>query len=94
MVFIGNDEIFALSNQRRSMLRIDLFDFADNDGFATYDDFYIDDEKEGYKLHIGDYRGNIGKKTLIVFYTLKSKADRLRHRASQNVVYILKINFK
>ena len=60
-ILSGNDKIFALSNQRRSMLRIELLDFADEEGYATYDDFYIDDEKEGYRLHIGDYRGNVGK---------------------------------
>ncbi|XP_035211663.1 techylectin-5A-like, partial [Stegodyphus dumicola] len=58
--WLGNDKIFALSNQRKSTLRFDLLDFEDEDGFAVYDNFYVDDESEGYRLHLGDYRGNIG----------------------------------
>ncbi|XP_055948456.1 techylectin-5A-like [Argiope bruennichi] len=58
--WLGNDKIFALSNQRRSTLRIDLWDFEGNDGYANYDNFYIDDETQGYRLHLGDYRGIIG----------------------------------
>ncbi|GBM08564.1 Techylectin-5A [Araneus ventricosus] len=58
--WLGNDKIFALSNQRRSTLRFDLWDFEGDDGYATYDNFYIDDEAQGYRLHLGDYRGVIG----------------------------------
>ncbi|GFU00236.1 techylectin-5A [Nephila pilipes] len=58
--WLGNDKIFALSNQRRSTLRFDLLDFEGEDGYATYDDFYVDDENQGYRLHLGDYRGVIG----------------------------------
>ncbi|GIY03465.1 techylectin-5A [Caerostris darwini] len=58
--WLGNDKIFALSNQRRSTLRFDLMDFEGEDGYATYDNFYVDDESQAYRLHLGDYRGTIG----------------------------------
>ncbi|GIZ02545.1 techylectin-5A [Caerostris extrusa] len=58
--WLGNDKIFALSNQRRSALRFDLMDFEGEDGYATYDNFYVDDESQAYRLHLGDYRGTIG----------------------------------
>ncbi|XP_042910277.1 techylectin-like protein isoform X2 [Parasteatoda tepidariorum] len=58
--WLGNDKIFALSNQRPSTLRFDLFDFEGGRGFATYDNFYIEDESQAYRLHIGDYRGDVG----------------------------------
>ncbi|GFV95775.1 techylectin-5A [Trichonephila clavipes] len=59
-----NDKICSLSNQRRSTLRFDLVDFEGDDGSATYDNFFIDDEAQGYRLHLGDYRGVIGELTL------------------------------
>ncbi|XP_054712403.1 techylectin-5A-like [Uloborus diversus] len=58
--WLGNDKIFALSSQRDCELRFDLLDFENVGGFALYDHFYIDDENEGYRLHLGDYRGSIG----------------------------------
>ncbi|KAG8193149.1 hypothetical protein JTE90_006980 [Oedothorax gibbosus] len=89
--WLGNDKIFALSNQRRTTLRFDLLDFDGSDGYATYDDFYVDDEREGYRLHLGDYRGIIGDSfkghNLVRFSTRDRDND---NNAAQNCALLYK----
>lgn len=40
--WLGNDNIFLLTNQGRYQLRIDLWDFAENRVHALYSEFKID----------------------------------------------------
>ncbi|BFZ12542.1 hypothetical protein BsWGS_15581 [Bradybaena similaris] len=56
--WLGNDNIFLLTNQERYQLRIDLWDFSGNRVHALYSDFKIDGERDGYKLHISGYTGS------------------------------------
>uniref|UniRef100_A0A2C9JNA2 Fibrinogen C-terminal domain-containing protein n=1 Tax=Biomphalaria glabrata TaxID=6526 RepID=A0A2C9JNA2_BIOGL len=56
--WLGNDNIFLLTNQDRYQLRVDLWDFAGNRVYAVYSSFKIDGERDGYKLHITGYSGS------------------------------------
>ncbi|GIY30269.1 techylectin-5A [Caerostris darwini] len=58
--WLGNDNIFALSNQQLYSLRIDLKDVEGNKRYAVYDTFWIDDEDHKYTLHIKGYSGDAG----------------------------------
>ncbi|GBN94856.1 Techylectin-5A [Araneus ventricosus] len=58
--WIGNDNMFALTNQRLYSIRIDLQDFEGARRYAVYDTFWIDDENNKYTLHIKDYSGDAG----------------------------------
>ncbi|GIX85289.1 techylectin-5A [Caerostris darwini] len=58
--WLGNDNIYALSNQGPCEIRFDLEDIQGNRRFAVYKDFRIDDESRSYTLHIGNYSGDAG----------------------------------
>lgn len=58
--FLGNDNIFALSNQKLYSVRFDLKDATQDRRYALYDKFWIDDENHNYTLHISDYSGDAG----------------------------------
>ncbi|XP_033733989.1 uncharacterized protein LOC117323087 [Pecten maximus] len=58
--WLGNDYIHYLTNQDHYTLRIELTDWNKTKKFAEYDYFMIDDEAEGYRLHIGGYHGDAG----------------------------------
>ncbi|GBM21719.1 Techylectin-5A [Araneus ventricosus] len=58
--YLGNDNIYALSNQSPVELRIDLMDDKGNRRYATYRSFRIDDEKNSYALHVSGYDGDAG----------------------------------
>ncbi|GIX91739.1 techylectin-5A [Caerostris darwini] len=58
--WLGNDNIYALTNQKKYYLRIDLTDHANNSRYAFYDQFWIDSETHHYKLHAYDYSGDAG----------------------------------
>ncbi|KAG8181081.1 hypothetical protein JTE90_016594 [Oedothorax gibbosus] len=58
--WLGNDNIFALTNQRLYSLRIDLRDVEGNKTYAAYDSFWIDDDNHKYTLHVRGYSGDAG----------------------------------
>uniref|UniRef100_A0A482ZBE6 U22-Saltitoxin-Pre1a_1 n=1 Tax=Phidippus regius TaxID=1905328 RepID=A0A482ZBE6_9ARAC len=58
--WLGNDNIFALTNQKLYSARFDLKDVEQNKRYALYDKFWIDDETHKYTLHISDYSGDAG----------------------------------
>ncbi|GBM32112.1 Techylectin-5A [Araneus ventricosus] len=58
--WLGNDNIFALTNQGTCTVRFDMKSVDKEYRFATYSDFRIEDENGGYKLHYGDYQGTAG----------------------------------
>lgn len=58
--WLGNDNIFALSNQRLYSIRFDLKAVDGEKRYALYDSFWIDDETNYYTLHITEYSGNAG----------------------------------
>ncbi|GFR31510.1 techylectin-5A [Trichonephila clavata] len=58
--WLGNDNIFALTNQRLYSIRFDMKAVDEEKRFALYDTFWIDDENHKYTLHIQDYSGDAG----------------------------------
>ncbi|KFM70831.1 Techylectin-5A, partial [Stegodyphus mimosarum] len=58
--WLGNDNIYALTNQKKYYLRIHLTDFENNTRYAVYDQFWIDNESQRYQLHVYDYSGDAG----------------------------------
>ena len=58
---LGNDNIFALTNQKLYSARFDLKDVQQTRRYALYDKFWIDDENSKYTLHISDYSGDASK---------------------------------
>ncbi|KAG8181299.1 hypothetical protein JTE90_019391 [Oedothorax gibbosus] len=58
--WLGNENIYALSNQRKYYLRVDLTDQQNNTRYAFYDQFWIDSESQHYRLHVYDYSGDAG----------------------------------
>ncbi|KAG8188327.1 hypothetical protein JTE90_026944, partial [Oedothorax gibbosus] len=58
--WLGNDNIFALTNQGNYSLRMDMT-AADNDSaYALYREFRIEDENANYRLHVKGYSGTAG----------------------------------
>ncbi|XP_021003043.2 techylectin-5A [Parasteatoda tepidariorum] len=58
--WLGNDNIFALTNQKLYSARFDLKDIRHAKRYALYDKFWTDDEAHNYTLHIEDYTGDAG----------------------------------
>ncbi|XP_015929414.2 techylectin-5A-like isoform X3 [Parasteatoda tepidariorum] len=57
--WLGNDNIHALTSQKKYTVRFDLG--AHNEtAYAVYDNFWIDDEHYNYTLHINGYSGTAG----------------------------------
>ncbi|XP_029643016.1 angiopoietin-4 [Octopus sinensis] len=58
--WLGNDNIHWLTNQGHYSLRVDLTDWEKNKVTAIYEYFMIDDEKNGYRLHVDGFSGDSG----------------------------------
>jgi ficolin len=59
--WLGNDNLYAITRQKRYKLRIDMEDFSGNKRYAEYDNFKIGNDCEKYILKsIGRYTGNAG----------------------------------
>lgn len=70
---LGNDNIFALTNQKMHSVRFDMKDVEQNKKYALYDKFWIDDEDHNYTLHILDYSGDAGTvdyRVLFLFFSV------------------------
>lgn len=58
--WLGNENIYAITNQKRYYLRIDLIDHTNASRYAFYDQFWLDNESQHYRLHVYDYSGDAG----------------------------------
>lgn len=58
--WLGNEKIYALTNQGNYSLRIDMEDKEGNKRYAVYKQFWIENEKQKYKLHVSGFDGNAG----------------------------------
>jgi hypothetical protein len=57
---LGNEHLHQLTAQIKYSLRINTDDFESNQRYAVYKQFVVGDEKSGYKLTVGGYKGNAG----------------------------------
>ncbi|KAM6895387.1 fibrinogen-like protein 1 [Xenentodon cancila] len=58
--WLGLQKVFLLTKNKKSTLRVDLWDFEGGSAFAEYNNFRLGNEKTAYKLHVGKYNGNAG----------------------------------
>uniref|UniRef100_A0A1E1WVN0 Putative lectin n=1 Tax=Tityus obscurus TaxID=1221240 RepID=A0A1E1WVN0_TITOB len=58
--WLGNDKIFSMTNQGNYSLRIDMKDKEGNKRYALYDNFWIENERQQYKLHVSGFTGDAG----------------------------------
>ncbi|XP_010786872.1 fibrinogen-like protein 1 [Notothenia coriiceps] len=58
--WLGNTALHNLTSTGNYDLRIDMQDFEGNQRYAEYKNFKVDDEKDQYQLHVGEYTGNAG----------------------------------
>ncbi|KAL7029323.1 hypothetical protein ACKWTF_006186 [Chironomus riparius] len=58
--WMGNENIYMLTNNEDYALRIELEDFEGNKRYAQYSHFKVNPEADYYKLEIDGYEGNAG----------------------------------
>nr|CAI5840892.1 unnamed protein product [Callosobruchus analis] len=58
--WLGNENIYMLTNNEEYSLRVELEDFEGNKRYAQYAHFKIYSEADYYKLEIDGYEGNAG----------------------------------
>ncbi|XP_063289008.1 ficolin-1-B-like [Pelobates fuscus] len=62
--WLGNNNIRRLTAKGSFILRIDLADFEGNSTYATYRDFYIENESDNYVLRYSSYAGGTAGNSL------------------------------
>ncbi|XP_062603511.1 fibrinogen-like protein A [Saccostrea cucullata] len=58
--WIGNDEIYELTNNKDQELRVELQRFNGDTAYAQYSTFYVGDEDTKYKLTVSGFSGTAG----------------------------------
>lgn len=58
--YLGNENIYQMSFYHNYTLRVELSDWDGNHVYATYDHFHLEDEQNGYRIHINGYSGTAG----------------------------------
>ncbi|GAB1599864.1 angiopoietin-4-like, partial [Argonauta hians] len=58
--WLGNDNIHWLTNQGKYSLRVDLIDWQKSKVTALYEYFMVEDDSNGYRLHVEGYSGDSG----------------------------------
>ncbi|CAM4459236.1 unnamed protein product [Leuciscus chuanchicus] len=53
--WLGLENMYQLTRNRKYMLRVDLEDFEGRKGFALYSSFSVGPESDGYKLHVSGF---------------------------------------
>nr|XP_053648660.1 angiopoietin-2-like isoform X1 [Cherax quadricarinatus] len=92
--WLGNENIYMLTNTDNYMLRVELEDFDGNRRYAEYSTFKLHSEKDNYKLEIGGYSGNAGDSLNDPWYGSNlspfSTVNRDNDRSSLNCASMLK----
>lgn len=92
--WLGNENIFMLTNNEDYVLRIELEDFEGNKRYAQYSHFKIYSEADYYKLEIDGYEGNAGDSLNDPWYGSNnspfSTYNRDNDRSSLNCASMLK----
>ncbi|XP_041372586.1 microfibril-associated glycoprotein 4-like [Gigantopelta aegis] len=58
--WLGNTNIYRITNQGHYDLRIDLEDFDGSTRYALFNNFYLASEEDHFRLQIGTYTGTAG----------------------------------
>ncbi|KAJ8031190.1 Tenascin-X [Holothuria leucospilota] len=59
-LWLGNEKLFLLTNQKNYKLRIDVINRDGVPYYMNYDLFRVDNENSNYQLALGNYAGNAG----------------------------------
>ena len=72
-LWLGNEHVFYLTHQGNYTLRVEAEGWTGKKYWAQYGTFYIDDEADGYELHVGNYSGidQLCKPRVLSLYPLK-----------------------
>ncbi|GBM57307.1 Techylectin-5A [Araneus ventricosus] len=84
--WIGNDNIFALTNQRNYFARFDMATVDNEHFYAKYSSFWIEDENAAYALHFGNYNGTAGNGIRSSIDTKFSTKDRKNFNHTEDCV--------
>ncbi|XP_054619091.1 fibrinogen C domain-containing protein 1-like isoform X1 [Dunckerocampus dactyliophorus] len=57
--WLGNQQLYLLSNQGHYSLRIDMQDWSHAHRHALYNNFRIEDEENQYRLHVSGFSGTV-----------------------------------
>ncbi|CAD7076778.1 unnamed protein product [Hermetia illucens] len=92
--WLGNENIYMLTNNEDYLLRVELEDFEGNKRYAQYSHFKIHSEADYYKLEIDGYEGNAGDSLNDPWYGSNnspfSTYNRDNDRSSLNCASMLK----
>ncbi|XP_046809851.1 angiopoietin-2 isoform X2 [Lucilia cuprina] len=92
--WLGNENIYMLTNNEDYILRVELEDFEGNKRYAQYSHFKIHSEADYYKLEIDGYEGNAGDSLNDPWYGSNnspfSTYNRDNDRSSLNCASMLK----
>ncbi|KAH1003890.1 hypothetical protein HUJ04_003731 [Dendroctonus ponderosae] len=92
--WLGNENIYMLTNNEEYSLRVELEDFEGNKRYAQYSHFKIFSEADYYKLEIDGYEGNAGDSLNDPWYGSNnspfSTYNRDNDRSSLNCASMLK----
>ncbi|KAJ6633438.1 Techylectin-5B, partial [Pseudolycoriella hygida] len=92
--WLGNENIYMLTNNEDYSLRVELEDFEGNKRYAQYSHFKIHSESDYYKLEIDGYDGNAGDSLNDPWYGSNnspfSTYNRDNDRSSLNCASMLK----
>ncbi|XP_048051104.1 microfibril-associated glycoprotein 4-like [Megalobrama amblycephala] len=69
--WLGLENMYQLTHNRKYMLRVDLEDFEGRKVFAQYSSFSVAPETEGYKLHVSGFTDGGAGRTLSYFHTFQ-----------------------
>ncbi|MPC15333.1 Tenascin-X [Portunus trituberculatus] len=58
--WLGLENLHILTNRQKYELRIDLKSEDGKTAYAQYDNFYVDEEGEDYRLHVSGFMGTAG----------------------------------
>ncbi|XP_070566083.1 microfibril-associated glycoprotein 4-like [Ptychodera flava] len=58
--WLGNEQIYYLTNQGDYQLYIEMQDWEGNAAYAKYDNFEISDESDNYRLEVDGFQGDAG----------------------------------
>ncbi|KAM9195853.1 angiopoietin-2 isoform 1-T1 [Mergus octosetaceus] len=59
--WLGNEFVSQLTNQKRYVLKILLKDWEGNEAYSLYDQFYLANEEQKYRIHLKGLTGTAGK---------------------------------
>ncbi|CAL1540611.1 unnamed protein product [Lymnaea stagnalis] len=88
-LWAGNELIHLLTTQKSYTLRIDFWTWEGSKHYAEYSRFYVESEKDNYKLLVGEYTGDAGDSLIyhdkMAFSTEDMDNDlHERHCAAEN----------